>query len=271
MVIDSHTHIFPDDVAAVAIPNLLTASQGTLNAHTDATLCGLKRSMQESGVDRSIALPLATTVKQGKEIIDWIEEVRKENPEVYFFASVHPKDENYKSIIEKASSIGVKGIKFHPQHQDFAVDDEAFYPIVEEAVQKGMIMHFHSGYESGFPDSDLASIPRFVRLLGRFPKAKLILGHTGGYKEWSEAYKLLKGKEVYYDCAFALEPLIHGECKYLEAVFREREDFFLFGTDSPWKSQKEDLKIIEETDFFTAEQKEKLLSENALKLLGESV
>ena len=49
MIIDFHTHIFPDKIAGATIEKLSKASDSP--AYTDGTKDGLKRSMEESGVD----------------------------------------------------------------------------------------------------------------------------------------------------------------------------------------------------------------------------
>ena len=49
MVIDFHTHIFPDKIAAKTIEHL--AQVGGITAATDGTLSGLLSSMERCGVE----------------------------------------------------------------------------------------------------------------------------------------------------------------------------------------------------------------------------
>ena len=53
MLIDFHTHCFPDVIAPKAVSKLSFASGG-LNSHTNGTLPDLKRSMKEYNVDIKI-------------------------------------------------------------------------------------------------------------------------------------------------------------------------------------------------------------------------
>jgi hypothetical protein len=49
MIIDFHTHIFPDELAGRAIGTLLENIDEVFKPVTDATLSGLLRHMAESG------------------------------------------------------------------------------------------------------------------------------------------------------------------------------------------------------------------------------
>ena len=58
MIIDSHTHTFPVRIASAALARLQAASHTA--AFSDGTDEGLLLSMQRSGVDASVVLPVAT-------------------------------------------------------------------------------------------------------------------------------------------------------------------------------------------------------------------
>ena len=58
MIIDIHTHTFPDEIAARTLEKLQHMSH--TRAFTDGTVDGLKASMEAAGVDRSLVLPVAT-------------------------------------------------------------------------------------------------------------------------------------------------------------------------------------------------------------------
>ena len=68
MVIDIHTHTFPDKIAAGAIAKL-QASSHTI-PFTDGTNAGLAASMARAGVDASLILPVATNPRQVRHVND---------------------------------------------------------------------------------------------------------------------------------------------------------------------------------------------------------
>ena len=62
MIIDFHTHTFPDTISEKALHKLSMAS-ATL-PFTDGTLGGLLSSMEKAGVDKSVTLPVMTSPGQ---------------------------------------------------------------------------------------------------------------------------------------------------------------------------------------------------------------
>jgi predicted TIM-barrel fold metal-dependent hydrolase len=57
------------------------------------------------------------------------------------------------------------------------------------------------------------------------------------------------------------------QCRDARELFLQNEDFFLFGTDSPWCDQKNYVDLIRESTTLTPEQKEKLFYKNIQKLI----
>ena len=62
MVIDFHTHMFPDKIADQTITFLAEVCQ--IPPQTDGTYTGLSESTKKGGVDLSIALPAMTKPSQ---------------------------------------------------------------------------------------------------------------------------------------------------------------------------------------------------------------
>ena len=63
MIIDFHTHMFPDKIAASTISYLAGIIEES-HPYTDGTYESLKHVTEESGVDISIVLPIVTKPKQ---------------------------------------------------------------------------------------------------------------------------------------------------------------------------------------------------------------
>ena len=62
MIIDFHTHTFPDKIAAATIRHL--AGKSHSKPWTDGSVSALVRSMKDSGIDWSLNLPVATGAGQ---------------------------------------------------------------------------------------------------------------------------------------------------------------------------------------------------------------
>jgi len=66
MIIDFHTHIFPDKIAEATIEHL--QNKANIKPYTDGTLKSLTFSMKNAGIDYSVVLPIATVPKQTESI-----------------------------------------------------------------------------------------------------------------------------------------------------------------------------------------------------------
>lgn len=265
MVIDAHTHIFPDDVAGKAIKTIVENAGSTLEVFTDGTYENLLASMNDSGIDYSIVLPVATSLGHGGRILQWIRTLNPHSPRLLFFGAVHPDDHDYKNIIKEIKNEGLQGIKFHPGYQNFPADSKEAYKVYEEALNNGLVLHFHSGFDPSLPECDYTSVERFANLVRDFHGSKIILAHAGGMEEWGKVMELLGGRGCYFDIAFVLDMMRKSETA--KELYRQNEDYFVFGTDSPWADQKRYVQLLRDSKTLSDEQREKMFYKNILKLI----
>jgi len=131
-IIDFHTHIFPDAIAGKSIASL--EEKAGIKAATDGTLQGLLESMDRSGVDLSVILPVVTKPSQFDRINSFAAEVNaKYGDRVLSFGGIHPDCEEYKNKLDAIKAMGLKGIKIHPDYQGVMIDDVRYMNIVEYA------------------------------------------------------------------------------------------------------------------------------------------
>ena len=69
MIVDFHTHCFPDPLAPGAIKTLQDAAR--IKAVRDGTARGLKQYMTACGIQKSVVLPVATKPSQIRGINEW--------------------------------------------------------------------------------------------------------------------------------------------------------------------------------------------------------
>lgn len=265
MIIDAHTHIYPNLVAEKAIRTIIGNANGVLGAYTDGTYNNLLASMDDAGIDISIVLAVATTPEQGKGILRWSKQMINLSPRIIFFGSVHPYDPDFKSVIKEIKELGIQGIKFHPAYQHFPADAKEAYQVYDEALKNDLILYFHSGFDLSMPESVNASIEKFANVLKDFGGSKIILAHAGGIGEWDKILDLFSYIKCYYDTSFVLEDLITNE--HAKELYRKNEDYFIFGTDSPWRDQSKYVNLIKNSSFFSQEQKDKIFYKNILKMI----
>ncbi|MBR5111359.1 MAG: amidohydrolase family protein [Clostridia bacterium] len=281
MIIDFHTHVFPDAIAPAAIGKLQANSH--ILPFSDGTLEGLRAGMAAGGVDVSVVLPVATGAKQVPHINDSAIRLNRQAGEtgVYSFGGMHPDFPDWEKEMERLAAAGVRGIKLHPPYQGVDLDDPRYIRIFKKASRLGMLVITHAGLDVGLPGAEEAAPEKILRAVEKAPDTPLILAHMGGWRCWDEVEKLLPGAGVYLDTSFALGKLtpngdghyknekdleMLGEEQFLRLVFLFGADHILFGTDSPWADPAAYLQSIRDLPLPEADL-QAILGGNAERLL----
>ncbi len=271
MIIDFHTHMFPDKIAASTIETLEKTCR--LPAQTDGTYDGLSRSTKEAGIDLSIALPVVTKPRQFASInrfalghqgtLGDCGTAGEEN--ILSFGSLHPDCEDYRAELKEIKDMGLKGIKLHPDYQGTYFNDIRYKRIIAYATELDLIITVHAGLDPLCPD-DIHCTPRMAAEVIREVKPeKLILAHMGGNERWDEAEELLVGENVYFDTGVVLDSM--PEEQFLRMVRNHGSGKILFGTDCPWANQKKYVDLIRSMPL-ADEELDNILSGNARRLLN---
>lgn len=263
MVIDFHTHTFPDEIAPRTISALEKVSGMT--AATDGTLYGLLDSMEQNQVDLSVIMPVVTKPSQFDRINQFAAQTNEKYAgRVISFGGIHPDCDDYKGKLDKIKALGLPGIKIHPDYQGVMIDDIRYMRIIEYASQLGLIILTHAGIDIGLPEPVHCPPDKMRKVLDVIKPDKMILAHFGGWKQWEEVYDYLAGENVYFDTAFTFDFI--GLEMFLKILKKHGADKVLFATDSPWSSAMRDKRAVE---LLPVEpwMKEAILWKNAAKLL----
>ena len=279
MLIDFHTHLFPDKLAARALAQLVENTRpyvsryGRAEPHTDATAAGLTASSRAAGLDFSVVMPIATSPRPSQTINNFAAQVDR-MPGLRSFGSVHPHSPDAMQELERLASLGLKGIKLHPEYQGFFADSPESVAVVKKAAELGLWVLLHAGEDIGMPPPVHCAPVHSLRLCEAVPQARIILAHLGGYRLWAqveEALPALRRHTVYLDTSFCL-PNERGEWARFARIIRGLgPDRVLFGSDSPWADQGEALSAAREfleAGGFTPEERAGILGRNAARILG---
>ena len=261
MVIDFHTHAFPDKIAARAIEKLADSSGG-LSPYTDGTADGLAARMKESGVDISVVLSIATNAHQQRSVNDFAAELDKRD-EFVVFGSVYPHAPDAMDELDRIADMGLLGVKLHPDYQGFEVDDEKMIPLYKKISSLGLITVFHAGVDYGFAPPYGATPEKMKRAL-RYFDAPVVAAHYGGVDSYAGVLEMLAGENVYFDTSFGYSMMP----KYYAAKIIEKHgvDKMLFGTDSPWHSAEMERRLLTSLSL-TESELDQIYSGNAKHLL----
>lgn len=270
MLFDFHTHAFADAIAERAMASLLNTAKlnketENMKAYTDGTISGLRLLMQKKGISESLLLPIATKPSQQTTINNWAAEIAGEG--IYSCGTVHPDAENAVEEVERIKSLGLCGVKLHPEYQFFCPDDEKIFPIYRKAAEMGLFVVFHAGWDPAGKGDILAPPKSFAVIAEKFPNLTIIAAHMGGMRMFDEVEDCLAGKfdNVYFDTA-AVADYISPE-QFFRIIEKHGADKILFASDAPWDNPLKEVKMIAELTLNQSD-KDLIFYKNAENLIN---
>lgn len=268
MIIDFHTHVFPDKIAHSTIDAL--SSRASIKPYSDGTVAGLVDKLKKADVSVSINLPVLTNPTRFESVNLYSKTLNEQfadsNPKIISFAGIHPACDGLEEKMEWIKAQGFLGVKIHPDYQETFFDDERYVTILQCAKELDLIVVTHAGFDVGYPDSPIRCTPeRARRVIEKVGHSKLVLAHLGGNCLTDDVISTLCGLDVYFDTAVVLESTSRETfCKVLE---KHGEDKILFASDSPWSDIAADTDRIRAYKLEKATE-EKIFCGNAKALLG---
>lgn len=253
-IIDAHAHIFPDKIAQKATDNI--GSFYDLYMNFDGTADMLIKQGNECGVSKYVVQSVATAPHQVKRINDFIvKSVEKYPDKLIGFGSLHPDMKGMEEEIDRLISLGLHGIKLHPDFQKFAINDEKACRLYD-AVGDKLPFLIHTG-DKRYNYSNPALMAEIAR---KYPHTRFIAAHFGGWSEWEKAEHELVGLDnIWVDTSssfYAMTPE-----KAAELITKFGCDMVFFGTDYPmWRADK-DLEFLDRIPL-GEDVKEKVLWKN---------
>ena len=262
MVIDFHAHAFPDALAPRAIESLVRACGYIFTPCTDGTVTGLTKKMDEFGVDISVLQPVITKASQLESLNRWAASVQSDK--IISFGGIFPHTETYKADIDFVASLGLKGLKFHVEYQNFIVDEPKMLRIYDYAFEKGLIVLHHAGYDPAFKPPFRSSPKQFRNIARQMRGGVLIAAHFGGQSQWNDVEEYIVGENIYIDTSMGSK--YYPKEQFERIVRAHGADKVLFASDSPWSCADEEIDAINSSNL-SASEKKMIFSENAKRLL----
>ena len=263
-IFDAHAHVYPEKIAEKAVKAI--GDFYDIYIQENGTASGLIESWSENGkmiAAKCLIHSTATTAHQVERINDFISGIVSGSDKFVGFGTLHTDltDEQAFSEVDRMIKIGLKGVKLHPDFQEFYADGENAQKIYRATRGKLPIL-FHAGDKRyGY-----SSPERIAKVARDYPDQIVIAAHFGGYSEWDKVADVYRGIEnVYFDTSSSLMFLKEGEAeKMIRALGYEK---FLFGTDFPMWSPKGELERFFRLDL-TETEREAILGKNAERLLN---
>jgi len=265
MIIDIHTHIFPDAIAETVVSDAEKSLE--LPAKGSGTEKGLREQMKESGVDVSVVLAVSPEARLVRKTNDWLLKVQDKS--LVFFGTIHPDMPDWEHEIVRLKNAGVKGIKFNALLQKIMPDDKRMFPIYEKMAEEELIALFHSGAshkERNNLCGVLSTPERIASVMDSVPRLKIIAAHYGGNHMLDQVEDRLVGRDLYIDTAYPPDVFSLDARRVVRMIRKHGAHKVLFGTDWPWESQERGIRYIRSLDLSERE-KDLVLGVNGENLL----
>ncbi len=254
-IIDFHAHIFPETLAHKAVTHIGRHYGITMNGN--GLLEELAASAEASGVSRVVILSSATKPSQTNTVNHWLAE--RQDSRFIAFGTLHPDSDTVEADLDMLLSLGLHGVKLHPEFQVFDIDDPKMDRIYRAVGGKvPILMHV------GDPKLDHSAPIRLMRVLERFPDLRIVAAHLGGYERWDEARKTLIGLPIHLDTSSALWAMEPEDA--LELIHAHGVDRIVFGTDYPVNNHAQEMALFDRLAL-TDEERQAVLHDNAAALL----
>jgi predicted TIM-barrel fold metal-dependent hydrolase len=278
MIIDSHTHIFPDEVRKNR-GDFCKRDEGfsSIYKRLKAKMVGgedLIASMDESGINRSVICGFPWSHPDLCSLHNqYLMESASRYPNRFIvFVSLlfSNPDWSWKELDRtvKDGAKGVGEIAFYQDEMTFQ-DIQCMKPILTQMEKQRIPLLLHTNETIGHPYPGKGKTPlgRFYELILSFPNLPVILGHWGGglpfYELMPEVAKSMVN--VYYDTAAS--PFLYSKKIYAIASEMVGVEKIFFGTDFPLISPRRYFKDLEESGLSKQDQ-EKILGLNFARRFG---
>ena len=256
LVIDCHNHIYMKKTAHRIVKSVGAFYNTEMSC--SGTADELAALAESSPINHFIVNVVAPGAKSVSRHNDFVAEECNKHSCFTGLATLHPDMEDPEKEIDRVISLGLKGIKLHPDSQDFEMDAPeamALYEMLEGRLP--ILMH------CGDYRFDRSHPKRLVNVVKAFPHLTIIAAHFGGWSIFEEAIPYMKEINCFMDLSSTM-PFIGTE-KTAELIRLYGTDRMLFGSDYPMWHPVEELNNFMKIDM-SDEDMEKILWKNAASI-----
>ncbi len=257
-IIDFHTHIYPEKISQKAVKSV--GDFYNLEMYGDGTAAALLRQGEPYGVSGYVVHSVAVDGAHVETINNYIASECELHKEFYGFGSMHAEYPDKIKELERIRTLGLKGLKIHPDTQYYNLDDPRMDEVYDFLSAHDLPLLIHCGdyrYDYSHPR-------RLVNLLDRFPRLTVIGAHFGGWSLWDLALEYLKDKNCYLDTSSSIAMLGTVRAKELIRIYGAER--LVFGTDFPMWGLSQELAYFDKMQLNDREL-ELIFHKNAERIL----
>jgi hypothetical protein len=258
VIVDAHTHVWPDAIAAKALDGPVP----DLDRHGDGRAGTLAAVMNREGIDMSVCLAVANRPSQVEAANRFVAGLDRRR--FIPFGSVHARLSAEANVASLRAN-GLRGAKVHALYQDYSLDDPGLLATLD-AMQGEFAVIVHVGAGGTAEENDRCTPAMLRRIIELFPRLDVVACHFGGYRLLEEAEDLIIGQPVYVDTAWPPSLAEIGPARLRRLIERHGPDRVVFASDWPMASPGGEVAVVESLGF-AGDVNEAILGGNLLRLL----
>lgn len=265
-----HAHVFPAEV------------------NPNGTVDRLMRLMDECGIARAVGFaPFLYQIKRAGLSLhpnEWMAEQVRKNSRLEGFGTIDIRGGDIAGQVRFIKQLGLKGIKLHPNAQQFDILAPEAFEVYAAAQEHGLFCTFHTGvHHYRIKEYNVLS---FDEVAHHFPDLRFSMEHVGGYHFFPQALAVIVNNIPFppvpgrrcmvfggltsvftqdYNRFWYL-----GNDRLIEGIAQGGVEQFFFGLDFPYNLEpgtKVALKTLAEIGL-SEEQRELILGGNLRRELG---
>jgi predicted TIM-barrel fold metal-dependent hydrolase len=278
LIIDCHTHIFPDKIRENR-EAFCERDEGFSSIYREsrAKIVGaedLIASMDKAGVDRSVICGFSWSSSDLCALHNQylLESASRYPDRLIAFITLPLSDAEYSEReLDRMIRAGARGVGeiAHYHHEMRSRDIDLMRPVLTwmEGQRIPLLLHVNETIGHRYPGKGMTRLERFYELILSFPNLPILLAHWGGgfsfYELMPEVAKAMKN--VYYDTAAS--PFLYSKRIYAIVCEIVGPEKILFGTDFPLIPPQRYFQELAESGL-AEEVRDKILGLNMARLLG---
>jgi predicted TIM-barrel fold metal-dependent hydrolase len=172
----NHAHVFPESI------------------NPGGTIDRLLKLMDHCNIDEAVCFaPFADQVK-GTDIDPpkWLAKQLTSQPRLKGFGTINFHRDDLEDQVKAIAELGFRGIKLHPQVQEFDVVGERSFRVYEAAQRHKLFLTFHTGIHHYRIKS--YNVLDFDEVAHHFPELRFSMEHVGGYCFFNDALAVITNR-----------------------------------------------------------------------------
>lgn len=232
-IVDMHAHVYPEKIAQKATDSVGDFYHIPMEAQI-GTVSRLLELREHTPITHNVVCSVAVKPQTVTSINDFIASACASDDTLVGLAAMHQDFADVEAELDRATAMGLVGVKLHPDTQEVDMDDPRLMRLYEACERRGLPLLIHCGdYRH-----DYSHPRRLKRILHEFPQLRVCAAHFGGWSLYDLALEFLEDERCFLDVSSSMRYL--GLRRSRELIEDYGCDRMLFGSDFPmWTPEAE--------------------------------